>query len=51
MKPKKFSVPSFTNPKKNYVVTKQGKTFKCSCPNWIYRQAQCKHIRLVKEAA
>jgi hypothetical protein len=47
----RFTVRSFSDPKKTYVVTKQGKTFRCSCPRWIYsdHKTDCKHIQQIKQ--
>lgn len=46
----RFTVRSFTNPKKSYVVTKTGKRFRCSCPRWIFgdHKTDCKHIEQIK---
>jgi len=46
----RFIVRSFTDPKKTYVVTKNGKTFRCSCPRWIFsgHKTDCKHIQQIK---
>jgi hypothetical protein len=46
----RFTVRSFSDPKKTYVITKQGKTFRCSCPRWIFsdHKTDCKHIAQIK---
>ena len=47
---RKWEVPSFTNPDKIYIVslTKNGE-YQCSCPQWIFRRKECKHIKMIKE--
>ena len=49
----RFTVSSFTDPKKKYVVVKQGARYACSCPAWIYskRRQDCKHIEKIRKAA
>lgn len=44
-----WSVPSETDDTKVYKVslTKEGE-YKCSCPRWIFKREQCKHIIRVK---
>ena len=46
----RFTIRSFTDPKKSYVVTKKGATFRCSCPRWIFskHKTDCKHIEQIK---
>ncbi|MBW2980120.1 DDE-type integrase/transposase/recombinase [Candidatus Woesearchaeota archaeon] len=43
----KFYVPSQNNDKVYYVVTR-GKKWKCSCPDFMERKKDCKHIHAVK---
>ena len=47
---RKVKVESFSNPGKFYIVaeTEDGE-WQCSCPVWIYRRKQCKHIQRVKQ--
>jgi len=47
---RKWEVPSFTNPDKIYTVslTKNGE-YQCSCPQWIFRRKECKHIKMIRE--
>jgi len=33
-----------------YIVTFQDDSCACSCPSWIYRRQQCKHIRAIRSA-
>jgi SWIM zinc finger len=49
----RFKVPSFTNPKKLYTVTRRKTGYQCSCPAWIYSKDRrdCKHIEKIKKAA
>jgi len=42
------SVPSESNPNKTYIVSKYDDGYACSCPHWINRRKECKHIRHVK---
>lgn len=45
---KRWSVPSESNPSKSYVVAQNREgEFGCSCPVWIFRRKECKHIRNV----
>ena len=46
----RFTIRSFTDPKKSYVVTKKGAAFRCSCPRWIFskHKTDCKHIEQIK---
>ena len=41
-------VPSETTPDKFYEITKVGDRFVCSCPDCLYREHDCKHIRKLK---
>jgi len=45
---RQWNIESFTIPGKEYKVSqlKDG-SYQCSCPNWIYRRRQCKHINAV----
>lgn len=46
---KQWDVPSHSNPKKKYVVSKADDgTFGCDCPVWKFRRQECKHIEQVK---
>ena len=47
----KWSVPSSSEPNKTYTVslTEDG-DWECSCPQWIYRRRECKHIQQVKNS-
>jgi len=47
----KWSVPSSSDPNKTYTVslTADGE-WECSCPQWIYRRQECKHIQRVKNS-
>ena len=49
----RYTVSSFSDPKKVYVVTKKGARYACSCPAWIYSKdrGNCKHIDKIKKAA
>lgn len=46
---KQWAVPSDVDPDKTYKVslTFDGE-YKCSCPRWIFKREQCKHIRDVQ---
>jgi len=41
-----YEVPSFTNPRKTYVVDVREHT--CTCPGFQYR-GKCKHLKLVEK--
>ena len=45
----KWNVRSSSDPSKSYTVsiTDDGQ-FECSCPQWIYRRKECKHIQQIK---
>jgi len=44
-----WKVRSERNPSKFYTVSlKHDGSYECSCPHWIYRHKECKHIRKVK---
>jgi len=46
----KWTIPSSSDPSKSYTVslTDDGQ-YECSCPQWIYRRRECKHIQQVKD--
>ena len=46
----KWSVPSSSDPNKTYTVslTADGQ-WECSCPQWIYRRQECKHMQRIKK--
>ena len=44
-----WTVKSETYPDKTYTVTKKDDGYSCSCPNWVYRRNQCKHILAVRD--
>lgn len=47
---KQWDLPSQSDPKKTYKVTLyEDGSYACSCPHWIYRKKECKHIRQCKE--
>jgi hypothetical protein len=44
-----YSCPSASDPKKSYVVAKDGVgNWGCSCPRWIFFRENCKHIKRVE---
>jgi len=45
----KWNVRSHSDPSKSYMVslTDDGQ-YECSCPQWIYRRKECKHIQQIK---
>jgi hypothetical protein len=44
-----WEVPSSSDPNKIYKVTLyEDGSYACSCPHWIYRRKECKHIKQVK---
>jgi len=46
---RQWKVRSETNPDTTYTVSlKPDGSWECSCPHWIYRHRECKHIRKVK---
>jgi hypothetical protein len=47
-----WQIQSHSTPNKFYKVslTENGE-YQCSCPVWIFRRKQCKHIEQVKAAA
>ena len=46
---KYWYVESFTNNGKKYKVCQlEDGSFTCSCPEWIYRRRECKHIQQIK---
>jgi len=47
----KWDVRSHSDPSKFYTVslTEDGQ-YECSCPQWIYRRRECKHIQQVKNS-
>ena len=45
-----WSMRSSSDPTKSYKVSlKSDGEYECSCPGWIYRHQDCKHIRQIKE--
>ena len=45
----RFAVSSQTIEGREYVVARdQAGEWGCSCPHWIYRRGQCKHIQTVR---
>jgi len=44
----RWEVPSDSQPDKKYVVSIRNGEWQCSCPVWIYRRQECKHIRRMK---
>ena len=48
---REWKVPSSSDPSKNYTVTcSPNGNFACTCPHHVYRRAECKHIKQVKES-
>lgn len=47
---KKWQVPSESNGNIYIVSLTDENTFACSCPAWIYRRQECKHIQRLKRA-
>lgn len=48
---KKWEISSEKDSNKVYIVSLTDKnTFACSCPIWIYKRQECKHIQRVKRA-
>lgn len=48
---KKWEIPSEKDSNKFYTVSLTDKnTFACSCPIWIFKRQECKHIQRVKKA-
>ncbi len=47
---KQWEVQSHSDPSKQYKVTLyDDDSFACSCPQWIYRRKECKHIKKYKK--
>ena len=47
---RRWQVESFSTPGKIYTVAlRHTGEWQCSCPHWIYRRAQCKHIEAVMD--
>jgi hypothetical protein len=47
---KQWVVPSDTNPDKGYKVSlTMEDQYQCSCPRWIFKREECKHIQGVKD--
>ena len=44
-----FDMPSSSNPNKVYEVKFQNGKWTCTCPQYTYRKAECKHIRSCKD--
>ena len=44
----RWVVPSESTPNKQYEVVRVGDLFACSCPDAVYRDRECKHIRKIK---
>ena len=45
----KWQVRSHSDPSKHYVVSlRKDGVLECSCPQWIYRRKECKHIQEVR---
>lgn len=48
---KQWLIKSFTDPEKSYKVSlRTDGRYECSCPVWIYRRRECKHIEAIKAA-
>ena len=46
---RRLEVASMSNPNKTYIVVeKEDHTWQCSCPVWIFRRKECKHIKREK---
>jgi predicted nucleic acid-binding Zn finger protein len=44
-----YLVPSQSDPNRSYVVSKKRDgTWACSCPRWIFKREDCKHIHELK---
>ena len=46
---KQWKVPSSKGDKEYTITLNDKDEYSCSCPNWIYRRAQCKHIQAVQD--
>ncbi|MEM2747323.1 MAG: SWIM zinc finger family protein [Candidatus Caldarchaeum sp.] len=46
--PVTWTVPSQSNPSVKYTVVFDGERFSCSCPDFMYRGRECKHVYAVK---
>ena len=47
----KWQVRSHSDPSKHYTVSlRKDGVFECSCPQWIYRRRECKHIQEVQDS-
>ncbi|MEM0444063.1 MAG: helicase-related protein [Candidatus Caldarchaeum sp.] len=46
--PVTWTVPSQSNPSVKYTVVFDGEKFTCTCPDYVYRKKECKHIYAVK---
>jgi hypothetical protein len=47
----RWTIPSSSDETKQYIVSKnKDGTFSCTCPHHIFRKAECKHIKKVKES-
>jgi hypothetical protein len=45
----RWEVASFSDPDKKYIVAvDRNGGFACSCPRWVYKREECKHIKFVK---
>ena len=44
-----WEVPSSRDPHTRYIVKKSGDAWECSCPQFLFRGEECKHIKKVKE--
>lgn len=44
----RWEVPSDSQPDKKYVVSIRNGEWQCSCPVWIFRRQECKHIKRMK---
>ena len=45
----KWEVPSSSNPSKTYTVERKANgTWSCTCPQYLYRKQECKHIKKYK---
>ncbi|HWP59504.1 MAG TPA: hypothetical protein VNL14_16550 [Candidatus Acidoferrales bacterium] len=48
---RQFTVRSFSDPDKTYRVSVRGKVWVCSCPSYVFRHEECKHIEKLRKAA
>jgi hypothetical protein len=44
-----WEVPSERDPNTSYIVKRAGDKWSCSCPNFLFRGEECKHIKKIKE--